>query len=51
MCPLDFANLSFGSFILTCDIERSDEEESCETIEEFQVLSSSKQFSTFPKSL
>ena len=35
MSPLNFGNSSFGSFILTCDVEGSDGEESCETIEEF----------------
>ena len=44
MSPLNFGNSSFGGFILTCDDEGSDGEESCETIEEFEVLS-------FPKHL
>ena len=29
---LNFGNSSFGSFILTCDVEGADEEESCETL-------------------
>ena len=51
MSPLNFGNSSFGSFILTWDVEGADEEESCETIDEFEVLSFSKHLSTFANSL
>ena len=34
----NFGNSSFGSFTLTCGVESSDEEEPCETIEEFEIL-------------
>ena len=47
--PLNFGNSSFGSFFLTCDVMGSDEEESCEFIEGFEVLSYLKHLSTFAK--
>ena len=51
MSPLNFGNPSFGSFVLTFDVEGVDEEESCETINEFEVLSFSKHLSAFANSL
>ena len=39
--PLIFGNSSFGSFTLTCDVKSSDEEEPCETLEEFEIFNSS----------
>ena len=51
MSPLNFGNSSFGSFILTSDVEGSDEEESCGIIDKFEFLSLSKHLSISAKIL